>query len=599
MVSYYISYVDTRGDNCLNTFLLSVLHGYGYPALWIIVFIAAVGAPISGNFLLYAAGAFAAFGDFNLVILLLVAVSAAVMGDNVGYFIGWKVGPSLLLWLERQKRFRFITSQSLARGRAFFQRRAAWAIFITRFLIVVLGGPVNWLAGIERYNYRRFLFWDIAGQLLGAIIPLCIGYTFAESWNAAESAIGALSGFLLAFLVALIVLIWFLRKLRTYKRSKQEAEAQNSASPSAKSTILILIARCGGGHLNLAQALRDALEERYHIVIVDPQSKMVERLYSFLSRRFLSLLNWQFVCTDNATAAKWQQRILTWLNRDHVTRVLERVRPQLIITTHAMVSYVAARANEYSEAPVPLVFQLTDLECVHMTWFVEKQATAYLAPTREIFAQALEQGIARERLYLTGRPIRRQFIEANTDDKAATLASLGFDPARFTIFLQGGAKGSANADRIIKIIQTIGMPTQVILAAGNNERLMARYENNEMVRAIPFTENIAPYMVASDIIVGKAGASFISEAFTLEKPFLVTSIIPAQEGPGLQFIERYNLGWVGLTTATQRELLVKIANNSNMIAEKVCCIRAYKEWNLQQYQEIGAIIDRLISPEKS
>jgi len=609
MVSYAISYVDTRGDKCLNTFLISALHGYGYPVLWIIVFVAAVGAPISGNLLLYAAGAFAAFGDFNVFILFFVAISAAVLGDNLGYFIGWKIGPPLLLWLEQQKRFRFISPRSLERGRAFFRRRAAWAIFITRFLILVLGGPVNWLAGIERYDYRRFLFWDIVGQIFGAIIPLVIGYTFAESWSEAESIFGAFSGLLLAFIAVLIVSIWFLRKVRTQRNNRkvkalkddtQKDDTQDEAEkdppqPVTKPTILILIAHLGGGHLNLAQALNNALEERYHVVIVDPQSKMAEHTYTFLSRRFMALLDWQFICTDNAIAAKWLQRILTLLNRKHILHVLEQVQPQLIITTHAMVSYVAARANEQREVPVPLIFQLTDLERVHMTWFVEKHATAYLAPTREIFAQAREQNITQERLYLTGRPIRRQFIEADGTEKAATLTSLGFDPAGFTIFLQGGAKGSASVDQLIKNIQATGIRVQIILAAGNNKKMIERYTGNELIRVIPFTENIAPYMVAADIIVGKAGASFISEAFMLEKPFLVTTIIPSQEAPSLHFIERYNLGWTCLTAAAQRELFVKIANNSDMIAEKVRSIRTYKEWNMQVYQEVGPIIDHLLT----
>jgi membrane-associated protein len=606
MVSYYIHDTDTRGDNWLNTFLISVLHGYGYPALWFIVFIAAIGAPISGNLLLYAAGAFAAFGDFNIVIVFFVSVSAAVMGDNVGYFIGWKVGQPLLLWLERQRRWRFISPQSLARGRAFFRRRAGWAIFLTRFLIVVLGGPVNWLAGIEHYNYQRFLFWDIAGQVLGAIIPLAIGYSFAESWSEAESIFGALSGFLLAFLAALVVFIWFLRKVRAYKKQERAKLAQGdereqqeeSAQLAARPTILILIARCGGGHLNLAQALSDALAAHYRVVIIDPQSKMVERLYSFLSRRWMALLNWQFTCTDNALTALWLQRLLALLNRERIVRILEQIRPQLIITTHAMVSYAAARANESQQTPVPLVFQLTDLECVHMTWFVERHATAYLAPTREIFAQAQAQGIAQEHLYLTGRPIRRQFLEADSAGREATLASLGFEAAKFTIFLQGGAKGSAHVDRMIKNIQATGMQVQIILAAGNNKRMMVRYADHKLIRVIPFTEHIVPYMVAADIIVGKAGASFISEAFMLEKPFLVTSIIPAQEAPSLRFIERYNLGWVCLTAEAQQELLVKVANNTDMIAEKVRSIRAYKEWNMQVYQEVGPLIGRLLSPEK-
>ena len=80
----------------MNTFLLSALQQYGYPALWLIIFIAALGAPISGNLLLYAAGAFVAFGDFNIFILFPIALSAAVLGDSFGYFIGRQVGSSLL-----------------------------------------------------------------------------------------------------------------------------------------------------------------------------------------------------------------------------------------------------------------------------------------------------------------------------------------------------------------------------------------------------------------------------------------------------------------------------------------------------------------------
>lgn len=52
----------------MNALFISALHQYGYPVLWAIVFIAAVGVPVS-NLLLYAAGAFAAFGDFNIFLL--------------------------------------------------------------------------------------------------------------------------------------------------------------------------------------------------------------------------------------------------------------------------------------------------------------------------------------------------------------------------------------------------------------------------------------------------------------------------------------------------------------------------------------------------
>ena len=202
----------------MNALLINALQLYGYPVLWLIVFVAAAGAPISGSFLLFAAGAFSAFGDLNMVILFPVALSAAVMGDNLGYFIGRRVGSPLLNWFERQKRFRLITPQTLARGRAYFKEKTAWAIFITRFLIVVLGGPINFLAGVDQYPYRNFLLWDVSGQILGAVIPLGLGYLFAASWEEVAGIFGAFSGLFLALLVALALSAWLVRKLRQSRR---------------------------------------------------------------------------------------------------------------------------------------------------------------------------------------------------------------------------------------------------------------------------------------------------------------------------------------------------------------------------------------------
>jgi len=210
----------------LNAFFVSALQHYGYSALWLIVFAAAAGAPISGSLLLVAAGAFAALGDMNIIILFPVALSAAVMGDNLTFFIGRRVGAPLLVWLERQKRFRWISPRAMGRGRTYFKRRAAWAIFITRFLIVALGGPINLLAGLERYPYRKFLFWDVSGQILSVIISLGLGYIFAASWEEAASLFGAFSSLFLVFLAAAVLSIVLVRKVRQRKYTRTaDAEA--------------------------------------------------------------------------------------------------------------------------------------------------------------------------------------------------------------------------------------------------------------------------------------------------------------------------------------------------------------------------------------
>ena len=363
----------------------------------------------------------------------------------------------------------------------------------------------------------------------------------------------------------------------------------------AKPTILILTSHTGGGHVNLSQSLKEILGSDYTCIIADPLPKLIDRWYARVSRQDVGFLARLFTYTDTPFVSWFVHNILALLLSHRIRKSIEREQPQLLIVTHPVLSYAIARVNARLPKHLPLVFQLTDLGRVHQTWFTEKYADAYLAPTREIFAQAVEQGIAPERLHVTGRPIRQQFLEVSTSTKDEMLTTLNFDPNVFTIFLQGGAKGSAQVDQVIKFLLDAPLPVQIILAVGNNKSMAASYAGVKQVYALPFTETIAPYMAATDIIVGKAGASFVTEAFMLEKPFLVTAIIPDQETPTLAFIERHNLGWVRLEQSAQQALLLELLQNSALIAEKITSIRAYRTWNIQANQDIRSIVDRLLA----
>lgn len=212
-----------------SSFFIDILQQYGYLALWLIVFIASAGAPISGSLALFASGAFASLGDFNAFILFPVALSAAVMGDNLTYFIGFRVGAPILTWIGQQKRFRWITPEAIERGREYFRERTGLAIFITRFLVVVLGGAINLLAGTERYSYRKFLFWDVSGQALGVIIPVGLGFIFAASWEEVAGVFGAFSSLVLAVLVATILAVFLWRKIRQGRQARAKAAARKES----------------------------------------------------------------------------------------------------------------------------------------------------------------------------------------------------------------------------------------------------------------------------------------------------------------------------------------------------------------------------------
>ena len=209
--------------------LLSVLQAYGYPALWASIFIAAVGVPLPVSLVLLAAGAFAALGDFNIILLTLISVSASVAGDNLGYLIGRLWGSKVADWLEYSKLGRrFLKPDSVARSRLYFKKRGGWAVFFSRFLVAALGGVVNLLAGTELYPYSYFLLFDIGGEMLGALIPLLLGFAFGASWDAIGDILGTSS---LLVLGLLLVIYFFLRLLRYARRvQKTRATAAYKAS---------------------------------------------------------------------------------------------------------------------------------------------------------------------------------------------------------------------------------------------------------------------------------------------------------------------------------------------------------------------------------
>ena len=210
--------------NTLTPLLISWLQLYGYPALWLCVFIAAFGAPLPTSLVLLAAGAFAALGDFNIFLLVAVASSASICGDNCGYLLGRKIGSRLLTWLSKKRRIHFISPQVLERSQEYFQRHGALAILLSRCVVTAFGGCINILAGAERYPYRRFLLYDVTGEIIGAALPLTLGYIFGASWEAIGTLLTTISLLVVAFLIDIYLTVQLVRMLQ-----RMRATTKNSA----------------------------------------------------------------------------------------------------------------------------------------------------------------------------------------------------------------------------------------------------------------------------------------------------------------------------------------------------------------------------------
>jgi UDP-N-acetylglucosamine:LPS N-acetylglucosamine transferase len=373
--------------------------------------------------------------------------------------------------------------------------------------------------------------------------------------------------------------------------------------------ILILTSKTGGGHVSLARAMRDLLvnaeqpEDKHNptISIVDPQPGLFHLHYRLVSRYALWLWAAEFRFLDAPGRSLLAHKAFTRLMRNRLHTLLHRVQPDLIITTYPFLSYEVMRVLEQRSSSIPLVMLFSDANSVHASWLTERCANATFATTRETYQQAHTLGFAPERLHLVGWPVRAQFYRSDLSNQEMLrekLTQLSLTPNRCTIFLQGGGEGSAriaNTIENILSIDTRANEVQIIVAAGTNKHVLTRYKNVPNVATLPHTDNIAPYMAAADIIMGKAGPNILFESVMLGKPFFATTFIPGQEQENLAFIQRHGIGWVALQPQEQRSLLLDLIHNPAQLASLSTTLNTYRDWNLKSNQQIPHLIHQLIS----
>ena len=135
---------------------------------------------------------------------------------------------------------------------------------------------------------------------------------------------------------------------------------------------------------------------------------------------------------------------------------------------------------------------------------------------------------------------------------------------------------------------------QIILAAGTNRRLVQQFQGRERIHVLPFTRDIAPYMAAADVVMGKAGPNVLFESVTLGKPFIATAYIPGQEQVNLGFIRRHKLGWIALKNASQHYILRLLAADRTLLNQRIQTVAAYRKMNTEATLQIPNLIDAFL-----
>jgi membrane protein DedA with SNARE-associated domain len=159
-----------------------LIEHYGYLIVFFGVMLGTSGIPFPSAAILLAAGVLVQQGNLDLRYAIVVGILGAIIGNQIGYWIGHRAGRSFVLQWGRYVK---LTPERLEQVERLFARHGGMAVFVARFFSVsrVLEALV---AGTSRMHFGTFLLYSVLGGAVWATAVVLVGYFFGQSWGSAQ-----------------------------------------------------------------------------------------------------------------------------------------------------------------------------------------------------------------------------------------------------------------------------------------------------------------------------------------------------------------------------------------------------------------------------
>ena len=198
--------------------LIEIPANVGYAAVFALIAIETMGIPVPAETALIAAALLAHDGQMDIVTLTVLAATAAILGDNVGFAIGRRYGRRLFLVKGPLLKHRH---KVLEHGEPFFAKHGPKAVFLGRW-VAGLRIASAWLAGMNKMAWPTFLFWNALGGIAWAASVTLIVYFLGEVAENAIDVVGPVA--------AGAVVVLRSSRFLIYRRRRRAVEARTTSS---------------------------------------------------------------------------------------------------------------------------------------------------------------------------------------------------------------------------------------------------------------------------------------------------------------------------------------------------------------------------------
>lgn len=315
--------------------------------------------------------------------------------------------------------------------------------------------------------------------------------------------------------------------------------------------ILLLSCSTGEGHNNCARAVKEELEKR------NVQVEFLDMLQTFGSNGPLSfdkILNKISSKTPEIFGAMYHAGAMYsatgvtspiyLANIRHANQLGDFIREKeydAVVCSHLFPMEALTYLRRHGKCNIKTYGVLSDYTCI--PFLAETELDAYFVPHEDVKKECIAAGITPEKLIAAGMPVSGKFLTKMTKAEARNMLSL---PPESKIYLiMTGGIGCGDAIALCKALRRIPDENSLLcVLPGKNEELRAsliKEFDEKGVLTVPFTDKVAVYMHAADVLLSKAGGISSSEAAILGIPFVHTMIIPGVETLNAEFFESHGL----------------------------------------------------------
>ena len=208
--------------------------------------------------------------------------------------------------------------------------------------------------------------------------------------------------------------------------------------------------------------------------------------------------------------------------------------------------------NSIRKKHIPFIHVITDLYSVHSIWFSYAPDRICVA-TNKVRMDAIQFGCQPGHVVITGIPVRPDITEIHTE-KAKLRSLYGLDP-KIPLMLAVGSKRVTSMIDYLNVVNHSGYTIQIVMAAGGDDDLYRRMKDIEWhvpVKIYNYCNSLPELMLASDMVLTKAGGLITSESLAAGLPMLLCDVLPGQEEGNAKVVED---GGAGKLLRTQLDLL--------------------------------------------